>query len=87
MGTEFTGTSISSGGDGQDVPNGMDGFLADNPHIRLYNGQRGYVGVDVTRESMTARFEVVPYVTREGAPKERRATFVVEAGRPGAQEG
>jgi alkaline phosphatase D len=33
---------------------------------------------------MRADYQVVEYVTRRGAPKQTRASFVVENGRPGA---
>jgi alkaline phosphatase D len=55
-----------------------------NPHIHFYNGRRGYVRCDVTARALTASYRVVPWITQPGAPLETRATFVVEAGRPGA---
>ncbi|MBW3535888.1 MAG: alkaline phosphatase D family protein [Gemmatimonadetes bacterium] len=84
VGTELVGTSITSGGDGREVFDGFDRTRAANPHIHWYNGRRGYVAVDVERERMTARYQVVPWVSRPDAPKETRATFVVRDGRPGA---
>ena len=84
--TELTGTSISSGGNGQDMTNGGESVLSQNPHIKFYNGQRGYVSSTVTPESWTARYEVVPVITEPDAPKHTRATYVIEAGQPGAQE-
>lgn len=84
--TELTGTSISSGGDGQDMNEVGAGYLSRNPHIKLYNSQRGYVSSTVTPSTWTARYEVVPFITEPDAPKQTRATYVIEAGQPGAQE-
>ncbi len=84
VGTELVGTSISSGGDGREVFSDFHRVQSWNPHIRFYNGRRGYVRVDVTRERLTASFRAVPWVTQPGAPVETKATFVVEGGRAGA---
>ena len=84
--TEFVGTSISSGGDGADMTAGGERRLSNNPHFKFYNGQRGYVTAEVTPDLWTSEFRVVPVVTEPGAAIETRATFVVENGRPGAQE-
>lgn len=82
--TEFVGTSISSGGDGQDFPRHMEAVLADNPFVRFYNEQRGYVSCDVDQDTLRAAYRVVDYVSEPGASCRTRATFVVESGRPGA---
>lgn len=84
VGTEFAGTSISSGGDGHEVFDGLDRVRALNPHIHFYNGRRGYVRIDLQPERLTAHFRAIPWITQPGAPLETRATFVVESGQPGA---
>lgn len=85
VGTEFVGTSISSGGDGVDVrPTTSEPWTADNPHVRFNNSQRGYVRCTVTPDQWVGDFRVVPYVTRPGAPVITRASFVVRDGTPGA---
>ena len=84
VGTEFAGTSISSGGDGSDVRPNTEQILAENPFVKFYNSQRGYVTCDVTRTGLEATYQVVPYVTRPDAPRSTRAKFVVESGKPGA---
>ena len=84
VGTEFVVTSISSGGDGVDAPANLAGLLAENPCVKFHNAQRGYVSCEVTPDRMRADYQVVPYVTKPGAPKATRASFVVENGRPGA---
>ena len=83
--TEFVGTSISSGGNGVDLSRGGERLLGANPHVRFYNGQRGYVRCTLDPQRWTADYRVVPYVDRPGAPVETRASFVVAAGRRGVE--
>jgi len=83
--TEFVGTSISSGGDGTAKPSKLDGILADNPFVKFHNTQRGYVRCHATPQRWSTDFQIVPFVTKPGAPLENAASFVVEAGRAGAQ--
>jgi alkaline phosphatase D len=83
--TEFVGTSISSGGDGSDMDPAIQPALADNPHIVFFNDQRGYVRCTVTPKTWQSDFRVLEYVSRQGSPITTRASFVVEAGRPGVQ--
>ncbi|BEL10691.1 alkaline phosphatase D family protein [Actinoplanes sichuanensis] len=78
VGTELVCSSITSGGNGADVPSGNHSWAAWNPHLRFYNNQRGYVRTRITPESLTADFVVLPYVTTPGAPAHTRATFVIE---------
>jgi alkaline phosphatase D len=82
VGTELVGTSISSGGDGDD--SGRPEVLAANPHIKFFNNRRGYVRCTLTSSSLVADFRTLPYVTEPGAPIETHASFIVEDGRPGA---
>ena len=83
--TEFVGTSITSGGDGADVRDTTDGVLGENPWVRFFNNQRGYVRCVITPQSWTADYRVLEYVTHQGSPISTRASFVVENGRPGAE--
>ena len=83
--TEFVGTSITSGGDGTAMPDRLKTVMANNPFLKFYNGQRGYVTCEVTPTQMRAKYQGVDYVTKPGAPLVTRATFVVESGRPGAK--
>jgi alkaline phosphatase D len=87
IGTEFVGTSISSGGDGTDHRENTAAVLAANPHIKFFNGQRGYVRCRVTERQWQADYRVVPFVSRPGAGISTRASFVVESGRPGLEHG
>jgi len=86
VGAEFAGTSLTSGGDGADMAEEYAKALPANPHIRFHNSQRGYVRCIVTPEQWISDYRIVPYITREGAPVSTRASFVVEAGRPGMEK-
>ena len=85
VGTELICTSISSGGDGSDSFDAAAGMLAENPWVKFFNAQRGYVRCEVTPERSVADYQVLEYVTRPGSPIATRASFLVEDGRPGAQ--
>ncbi|MGW1376402.1 alkaline phosphatase D family protein [Streptomyces sp. NPDC002446] len=82
-GVEFVATSISSGRDGADKPANWATYMAANPHLKFYNGRRGYVLLTLDREKARADYRTVPYVTRKGAPVTTAASFVSEAGDPG----
>jgi alkaline phosphatase D len=84
--TEFVGTSISSGGNGSETRKDTPGVLAENPFVKFFNAERGYVACEVTPGRWTSYYRTVPFVTRPDAPLVTRQTFVVEAGRPGAQK-
>ncbi|HYI37168.1 MAG TPA: alkaline phosphatase D family protein [Thermoleophilaceae bacterium] len=81
--TEFVGTSISSGGDGQDVRPDLASLLSENPHVKFTNGQRGYVRCRVDPREWQTDYRVVPYVSRPGAGVSTRASFTVRAGEAG----
>ncbi|MCH9052666.1 MAG: alkaline phosphatase D family protein [Proteobacteria bacterium] len=83
VGSEFVGTSMSSGGDGK-AGKGRR-MLAANPHIKFVNKRRGYVRCTVTEDRWQADYRVVPFVTRRGAPISTRASFVVENGVRGVE--
>jgi alkaline phosphatase D len=84
--TEFVGTSISSEGDGARFPKHWPETLADNPCVRFFNQERGYVSCTVTPDQWRSEYRTVPYVTRPGAPVVTRATYVVDSGRAGAEQ-
>ncbi|HYO83517.1 MAG TPA: alkaline phosphatase D family protein, partial [Bryobacteraceae bacterium] len=86
VGTEFVGTSISSGGDGADTVPAIQAYLPENPHVRFYNNQRGYVRCSVTPDRWQTDYRVLDFVTRQGSPVRTRASFVVENGRPGLNQ-
>ena len=76
---------INSGGDGLPAPKDLDALYADNPFVRFHNTERGYLVCDVDANRWRTDYRTVPFVTRPGAPLNTRASFVVEAGRPGAK--
>lgn len=85
VGTEFVGTSITSGGDGADTRPETEAVLAENPHVKFFNGRRGYVRCSIKPGRFETDFRVVTGVTTPGASISTAATFVVEDGKPGAK--
>lgn len=83
--TEFVGTSITSGGNGTADHKDADSLLAENPFVRFFNAQRGYVSCTVTPQEWRSDYQIVEYIDRPGAPLVTRGSFVVESGTPGAQ--
>jgi alkaline phosphatase D len=86
IGSEFVTTSITSGGNGSDMPANAPVVLAENPHIKFVNTQRGYIVCDVTKDSWRTDYRVVPFVTTQGAPIATRASFEVRDNQPGLQQ-
>jgi len=85
VGTELVGTSISSGGDGRRSLSEAKALRDANPCLHFHNRERGYVSCLVTPERMEAKYQMVEYVSRRGAPLNTRAAFTIEDGRPGLQ--
>ena len=83
--TEFVGTSITSGGDGSDVRPTTPTVLAENPHVKFFNAQRGYVRCSLTPERWQTDYKVLAAVSKPDQPVSTRASFVVENGKPGAK--
>ncbi len=83
--TEFVGTSINSGGNGGEHREREKSLMAENPGVRFFNDERGYVRCTITPGVWRSDFCIVPYVTKPDAPVVTRASFVVEAGTPGAK--
>jgi alkaline phosphatase D len=77
---EFVSTSISSGGDGQDVRAGSDKILANNAQLKFVNDQRGYTVCEVTPEAWKTHFMVMDKVSVPGGAISRRATATVPRG-------
>jgi len=86
LGVEFVGTSITSGKDGADKPANWSTMTAANPHMKFYNGRRGYVTVTLDGDKARADYKTVSAVTTPGAPLTTAASFVSEAGNPGLQQ-
>jgi alkaline phosphatase D len=83
--TEFVGTSISSGGNGSKEYAGLARLMADNAGVKFHNRERGYVRCTLTPGNWRSDYVVVEDVTRPGGTVLTRASFVIEAGAPGAK--
>src|SRR5690606_20727759 len=86
VGTEFLGSSLTSGRDGTAMDDLGRIWLAENPHMKFHNSQRGYATCTVTPKTWRTDFKVVPYVTSPGAPLEVAARVTVQAGTPGIRD-
>lgn len=82
--TEFVGTSISSGGNGNRQPKELQQLLAANPCVQFHNTERGYVRCTLTPQEWLSEYVAVEDVLRPGGNIVTRASFRVEAGQPGA---
>jgi alkaline phosphatase D len=85
VGAEITGTSITSGGNANPAPfhATYDPIMAESPHWKYIDNQRGYVVCDVTPERMLSSLRLVDTVWAPTAAVRTAAQFVVESGRPG----
>jgi alkaline phosphatase D len=83
IGVELTNSSITSGGDGADVAEDWAPARADNPHVKVHSGRRGYIACTATPTRLRADFRVLDRVTVREMPVRTHASLVVEAGRPG----
>lgn len=86
IGTEFVGTSITSGGDGSESDEFGKRVVRENENVKYYNNRRGYVRCTVTPDQWQTDFRVVKYVTRQDSPSWVDERFVVEEGTPGLQK-
>ena len=98
-GVEFVTPSISSGGEAEEQPDGLDEWLErllignagvlrlTNPHLKLFEAVGcGYMTLDVRREALRAEYWLVPTVMEETAEQTLRFAFDVAAGVPRAVE-
>jgi alkaline phosphatase D len=82
---EITGTSITSGGN----PNTAsfhatyDPIMAESPHWKYIDNQRGYVVCDLSRDRLISSLRLVDTVWAQSSSVRSAAEFVVESGRPG----
>lgn len=85
--TEFVGSSISSGGNSVwTTPEARDRIHANNPCVKYVDARRGYVRCEVTPKSWTSDYLIVDDVTKPGGKVSVSASYVVEAGQPGAKK-
>lgn len=83
LGVEVVGTSVSSGFDGDEHPDDWNLMLAANPHMKYYDGRRGYAVVSLDDTHLQADYRTLTGVLTPGAPVSTAARFVSEAGAPG----
>jgi alkaline phosphatase D len=86
VGTEFTGTSISSGGDGSDERPDTQAQYRENPHLKMFNARRGFVMMTLDNKQCRADYRTVPFVTKPGAPASTHSSWIVENDRRGVQK-
>jgi alkaline phosphatase D len=80
--TEFVGTSITSDPPPHEL---IARVLPENPHVRYFESRyRGYVAVDLSRDRMEARLQVISDRRDPNATVSTLKRFVVESGKPGA---
>ena len=84
LATEFVGTSISSGGDGSANNPYAESVTRENPFVKFFNAERGYVRCEVTPGKWQSDYRVTPIVTKPNDQCLTRASFVVENGNAGA---
>ncbi|MFD6620262.1 alkaline phosphatase D family protein, partial [Streptomyces albidoflavus] len=68
LGTEIVATSIASGKDGAERPANWETYTRANPHLKFYNGRRGYVTVELGEREARADFKTLPLISVPGAP-------------------
>ncbi|MFB6751185.1 alkaline phosphatase D family protein [Streptomyces sp. NPDC056353] len=83
VGTEVTCTSVASGRDGVEKPANWDLYMRANPHMKFYNGRRGYVRAELGRQATHLDFRTVSAISTPGAAVTTAGSFVTEAGEPG----
>uniref|UniRef100_UPI0018FF0691 alkaline phosphatase D family protein n=1 Tax=Streptomyces sp. NRRL S-118 TaxID=1463881 RepID=UPI0018FF0691 len=85
VGTEIAATSLTSGRDGVDRPDNWTNLTEANPHLKFYNGRRGYTVVALGPSQARVTFRTVSGVTTPTGTLGTAATFVTSADTPGLQ--
>lgn len=70
-------------GDGGPISDGLRAQLAENPHIKHVDLQRGHARRTLTQDAWRSGDRVLPCGTRPGARVSTDASVAVQAGRPG----
>ena len=86
LGVEFVGSAVTSGGDGAGTSSTQQEIIAENPHVKFFNGQRGYVRCRLTPQEWRTDYRVLPFVSQPDQPISTKATFAVQAGNPSLQQ-
>ncbi|WAC54690.1 alkaline phosphatase D family protein [Gordonia sp. SL306] len=82
VGVELAGTSISSGGDGEDSDATDRAIKAASPHVRFGNAQRGYVLNRLRPDRWEAEYRVADSIGAPSARLHRRALITIPNARP-----
>lgn len=83
VGTEIVTTSITSGKDGSEKPANWNNLMRANPHLKFYDGRRGYAVITLQERQARADYRTVAAVTKPGSPVTTAASFVTEVGNQG----
>lgn len=78
---EFLATSISSNGNGGELP-GVERDLADNPHLKMINNIRGYHLFDITPKRWKTQVRAIDQVETPGGTIRTLGSFVTTPDRP-----
>ncbi|UZK67042.1 alkaline phosphatase D family protein [Sphingomonas sp. M1-B02] len=81
--TEYVASSISTGGDGSDIPKGWENVLSENPQTSLLNDQRGYQLFTIGKKEWRTDVIGVEKVTAPGGERRKIATLVTVPRQPG----
>ncbi|MEU4575072.1 alkaline phosphatase D family protein [Nonomuraea sp. NPDC023979] len=79
---ELVTTSVTSAGNGMDEYPDTRNLLAENPHVKFFNGRRGYVRTRISEREMKVDFRSLSRVTEPYAPAYTSGSFVIEPGTP-----
>jgi alkaline phosphatase D len=79
---ELVTTSVTSEGNGVDQEPNTAQLLAENPHVKFFNGRRGYVRSVISKSEMSVDFRSLPLVTQPYALPYTSGSFVIEPGNP-----
>jgi alkaline phosphatase D len=83
IGVEFVASSISSDGDGGRARKAAARLMANNPHLRFYDGRRGSLICEFDEQRCQATYRAVDVVSTRGGKVSTARTFTVEAKQPG----
>jgi alkaline phosphatase D len=86
VGSEFVTTSISSKGNGRNMTKKGKRYLKYNDHFKFFNQKRGYNLTTVTRNEWRSDLKTLKRVTEPDMPIKTKASFAINAGKPGVEE-
>jgi hypothetical protein len=74
---------VKTGGNAAEYRDRANELISENPDVKSFNNERGYVLCTITPNRWQSDFRAVPEVFKPNGPVHTRASFVVEAGRQG----